>query len=193
MPLYCSCRMLIKTEGSVVLSACNSAITPSYIKLTWWQVSKHVTGFSSPCRHISVWGKAVDKWKCFRNQCSTLPVCVISYEHSNLLNKSHCLTYKTHRHLWRKTTEKEKLWSNFLFLFNWINQPDAAISQVYYLSFKYSSTCFGNPHTHHQELNKCSSSLWFYRWKADVPGTFEQFARRHDEEQIRPQNAITLV
>ena len=26
------------------------------------------------------------------------------------------------------------------FFFNWINQPDAATSQVYYLSFKYSST-----------------------------------------------------
>ena len=29
---------------------------------------------------------------------------------------------------------------------NWINQPDAANFQVYYLSFKYSSTCFGHPH-----------------------------------------------
>jgi len=28
----------------------------------------------------------------------------------------------------------------------------------------YSSTCFGHPHAHHQELNNCSSSLWFYRW-----------------------------
>jgi hypothetical protein len=28
----------------------------------------------------------------------------------------------------------------------------------------YSSTCFGRPHAHHQELNNCSSSLWFYRW-----------------------------
>jgi hypothetical protein len=45
--------------------------------------------------------------------------------------------------------------------FKWINQPDAAISQVYYLSFKYSSTCFGHPHAHHQELNNSSSSLWF--------------------------------
>ena len=45
--------------------------------------------------------------------------------------------------------------------FKWINQPDAAISQVYCLSFKYSSTCFGHPHAHHQELIKCSSSLWF--------------------------------
>jgi len=42
-----------------------------------------------------------------------------------------------------------------------INQLDAAISQVYYLSFKYSSTCFGHPYAHHQELNNCSSSLWF--------------------------------
>jgi hypothetical protein len=25
------------------------------------------------------------------------------------------------------------------------------------------STCFGRPHSHHQELNNCSSSLWFYR------------------------------
>jgi hypothetical protein len=31
-------------------------------------------------------------------------------------------------------------------ILNWINQPDAAISQVYYLSFKQSSTCFGHPH-----------------------------------------------
>ena len=38
--------------------------------------------------------------------------------------------------------------------FNWINQPDAATSQVYYLSFKYSSTCFGHPHAHHQELQQ---------------------------------------
>jgi len=32
------------------------------------------------------------------------------------------------------------------------HQPDAAASQVYYLSFKYSSTCFRLPHAHHQEL-----------------------------------------
>jgi len=45
--------------------------------------------------------------------------------------------------------------------FKWINQPDAAISQVYCLSFKYSSTCFKHFHAHHQELINCSSSLWF--------------------------------
>ena len=32
----------------------------------------------------------------------------------------------------------------------------------------YSSTCFGHPHAHHQELNNCSSSLWFHRWSMVV-------------------------
>ena len=42
------------------------------------------------------------------------------------------------------------------------------ISKVYYLTFMYSSTCFGRPHAHHQELNKRSSSLWFYRWSVVI-------------------------
>jgi len=37
---------------------------------------------------------------------------------------------------------------------NGINQQDAATSQVYYLLFKYSSTCFGHPHAHHRELQQ---------------------------------------
>jgi hypothetical protein len=41
----------------------------------------------------------------------------------------------------------------------WPAQPRT--SQVYYLMFIYSSTRFGHPHTHRQELNDCSSSLWF--------------------------------
>ena len=32
----------------------------------------------------------------------------------------------------------------------------------------YSSTCFGRPHAHHQKLNNCSCSLWFYRWSVVV-------------------------
>jgi hypothetical protein len=32
------------------------------------------------------------------------------------------------------------------------------------LPFKYSSTRFGHPYAHHQELNNFSNSLWFYRW-----------------------------
>jgi len=52
--------------------------------------------------------------------------------------------------------------------FKWINQADAPISQVYCLSFRYSSTCFGHPHAHHQELKNCSSSLMVYRWNVVV-------------------------
>jgi hypothetical protein len=32
----------------------------------------------------------------------------------------------------------------------------------------YSSTCFERPHAHHQELNNCSSSHWFYHWSVVV-------------------------
>jgi len=53
-----------------------------------------------------------------------------------------------------------------------MNQLDATIAQVYYLAFMYSSTCFGRPHAHHQELNNCSSSLWFYRWSVVVAVMF---------------------
>ena len=34
--------------------------------------------------------------------------------------------------------------------------------QFIILTFIYSSSRFGRPHAHHQELNNCSSSLWFY-------------------------------
>ena len=42
------------------------------------------------------------------------------------------------------------------------HQLDGTISPVYYSTFIYSSACFGLPHAYHQELNNCSSSLWFY-------------------------------
>jgi hypothetical protein len=36
----------------------------------------------------------------------------------------------------------------------------------------YSSTYFRRPHAHHQELNNCSSSLWFYRWSVVIAVLF---------------------
>jgi hypothetical protein len=42
------------------------------------------------------------------------------------------------------------------------HQPDATIFQFNILTFIYSSTCFGRSPAHHQDLNDCSSSLWFY-------------------------------
>ena len=42
------------------------------------------------------------------------------------------------------------------------HQPDATVFQFIILMFVYSSTCFGRFPAHHQELNDCSGSLWFY-------------------------------
>jgi hypothetical protein len=42
------------------------------------------------------------------------------------------------------------------------HQPEATIFQFIILTFIYSWTCFGRSPAHHQELNDCSSSLWFY-------------------------------
>ena len=42
------------------------------------------------------------------------------------------------------------------------HQPNATIFQFFILTSVYSSTCFGRFPAHHQELNDCSGSLWFY-------------------------------
>jgi hypothetical protein len=42
------------------------------------------------------------------------------------------------------------------------HQPDATVFQFIFLTFIYSSTCFGRFPAHHQELNDCSGSLWSY-------------------------------
>jgi hypothetical protein len=46
------------------------------------------------------------------------------------------------------------------------HQTDATIFQFIILTFIYSSTCFGPCPAHHQELNDCNGSLWFYLRKA---------------------------
>ena len=42
------------------------------------------------------------------------------------------------------------------------HQPDATIFQFIILTLVYSSPCFRRFPAHHQELNDCSGSLWFY-------------------------------
>ena len=42
------------------------------------------------------------------------------------------------------------------------HQPDATVFHFIILTFIYSSKCFGRFPAHHQELNDCSGSLWFY-------------------------------
>jgi hypothetical protein len=49
-----------------------------------------------------------------------------------------------------------------LYLIQINHQPEATVFQFIILTFVYSSTCFGRFPAHHQELNDCSRSLWFY-------------------------------
>jgi hypothetical protein len=42
------------------------------------------------------------------------------------------------------------------------HQPDATVFHFIILTFIYSLACIGRFPAHHQELNDCSGSLWFY-------------------------------
>jgi hypothetical protein len=63
----------------------------------------------------------------------------------------------------------------------------------------YSSTCFGRPHAHHQELNNCSSSLWFYLWNVVIAvllvvvGSADQQHCYHHVPTVKPEAATAVV
>ena len=88
--------------------------------------------------------------------------------------------------------------------FKQINQLDAKIYPVYSLTFMYSLTCFGRPHDHHQELNNCSSSLWFYLRSVLItvllvvvgpdgrPDHVQQHCYRH-APKVKPEAATAVV
>jgi len=76
--------------------------------------------------------------------------------------------------------------------------------QFIILTFIYSSTCFGRPHAYHQELNNCSSSLWFYRWSVVVAVLLvvvgpagqpdhEQHHCYHHTPKVKPEAATAVV
>jgi hypothetical protein len=46
-----------------------------------------------------------------------------------------------------------------------MNQKDATISQVYYLTFMCGSTCFGRFFAHHQELTTALAALLVVVWQ----------------------------
>ena len=88
---------------------------------------------------------------------------------------------------------------NNIWQFRQINQLNATISQVYYLTFMYSSACFGRPQAHHQELNNCSSSLWFYRWSVVVAVLLVVVGPDHDQQHcyhhaptVKPEAATAV-
>jgi len=71
------------------------------------------------------------------------------------------------------------------------HQPDATIFQFIILTFIYSSTCFGPSPAHHQELNACSSSLWFYL-RIVVIAVLSQHSYHHDTK-VKPEAATAVV
>jgi len=68
----------------------------------------------------------------------------------------------------------------------------------------YSSTRFRRPHAHHQELNNCSSSLFFYRWSLVLAvllvvvgpagrADHEQQHCYHHAPTVKPEAATAVV
>jgi len=61
----------------------------------------------------------------------------------------------------------------------------------------YSSTCFGRPHAHHQELNNCSSSLCYYRWNVVISVLLvvgaDQQHWYHHAPKVKPEAATAVI
>jgi hypothetical protein len=80
------------------------------------------------------------------------------------------------------------------------HQPDATVFQFIILTFVYSSTCFGRFPAHHQELNDCSGSLWFYlrivvtvvlcSWSAARQRTQHDY---HHDTKVKPEAATAVI
>ena len=112
------------------------------------------------------------QWK--SNKYYILLACVCSCTYSSMqfawailshVPRPHLHYFSTLPHKTSRFSKKKKFWTQnvFLdFLYNSSHQPDATVFQLIILTFIYSSTCFGRSPAHHQELNDCSSSLWFY-------------------------------
>jgi hypothetical protein len=61
-----------------------------------------------------------------------------------------------------------------------------------YLTFVYSSTCFGRLHAHHQELNTCCSKLWFYL-RSVVIAVLLVVVGPVKAPQVKPEAATAVV
>jgi uncharacterized CHY-type Zn-finger protein len=79
------------------------------------------------------------------------------------------------------------------------HQQNATIFRYIILTFIYSSTYFGCFSAHHQELNDCSGSLWFYlcivmtvvlcSWSAR---TLTQCDYNHDTK-VKPEASTAVI
>jgi len=71
------------------------------------------------------------------------------------------------------------------------HQTNATIFQFIMLTFVYISTCFGRFPVHHQELNDCSGSLWFYL-RIMVTVVLCSWSGRPAGRPARPRTAILM-
>jgi hypothetical protein len=83
-----------------------------------------------------------------------------------------------------------------------LEEEDATIFQFTILTFIYSSTCFARFPAHHQELDDCSGSLWFYlhivvtfvlsSWSGRLARTRTQHNCHHDTK-VKPEAATAVI
>jgi hypothetical protein len=73
------------------------------------------------------------------------------------------------------------------------HQPDETIFQFIILTFVYSSTCFGRSPAHQQELNDCSSSLWFYLLIVVGQARLRKQHGYHHDTKIKPEAATADI
>jgi hypothetical protein len=82
------------------------------------------------------------------------------------------------------------------------HQPDATIFHFIILIFIYISTCFGRFTAHHEELNDCSGTLWFYLYFVVIvvlclwSGRPARPQTPHDyyhETKVKPEAATAVI
>jgi hypothetical protein len=78
--------------------------------------------------------------------------------------------------------------------FKKIKQPEATVSQIYYLTFMFRSTCFGRLHAHHQELTTAltASGFTLKRGGSSVVGRGLAGYDRQNHDQQNKRQVIDL-
>jgi len=91
------------------------------------------------------------------------------------------------------------MFSHLICLIQINHQPDTTIFQFIILTFIYSSTCFRRSPAHHQELNDCSGSLWFYLRIVVIVVLFSWSGRQrtqhcyHHDMKVKQEAATAVI
>jgi hypothetical protein len=116
----------------------------------------------------------------------------------NFVNLKHQMTNNVHEFKVCKSVHHRTIQIN--------HQPDATVFQFIILTFICSSACFGRSPVHHQELNNCSGSLWFYlrivvtvvlcSWLGWPAGRSDRPRTQHDyhhDTKVKPEAATAVI